>query len=143
MPSWLLVALQLALIAALIVTTRPTSPLLVPAIALLVIGAALGLWTLSANRWGNFNIRPEVKHGARLITSGPYRWIRHPMYAAILIGIAAFLALDPSVARSALFAALVVVLVVKSQREEQNLRAAFADYGAYAARTARFIPGVW
>ena len=143
MPSRLLVALQLALIAALVLTTRSSAPLLLPAITLLVLGTALGLWAVSANRWGNFNIRPEVKRGARLITTGPYRWIRHPMYSAILLGMAAFLAVDWSAARIVMYAALLFVLIVKAKREEQYLRAAFADYDVYAARTSRFIPMMW
>ena len=143
MPSWLLVALQFALMFALIFTTRPSAPLLVPAIALLTLGTALGLWAVSVNRWGNFNIRPELKRGARLITTGPYRWIRHPMYAAILLGMAAFLALDGRALRIFLYAALLAVLIYKARREEQNLRAAFASYEAYAARTTRLVPKVW
>ena len=56
---------------------------------------ALGLWALSANRPGNFNIRPEPKTDGQLVQTGPYRWIRHPMYTAVLlfsIGCAGFVA---------------------------------------------------
>ncbi len=145
LPSWLLVALQLGLIAMLVLDTdlsraHRALPLV---IALLATGMALGLWTISVNRWGNFNIRPEVKHGARLITSGPYRWIRHPMYSAVLLGMAAFVAADPDAARLALYVALLIVLAMKAAREEEYLRAAFTEYDAYAARTQRFIPTIW
>ena len=144
-PSWLLVALQFGLIAGLVLGTdwqaaRHPGPL---PIALFALGAALGLWTLSVNRWGNFNIRPEVKRSARLIMIGPYRWIRHPMYSAVLLGIAAFVAADASALRLALFVALLIVLAIKAGREETRLREAFAEYGAYASRTQRFVPLLW
>ncbi|HYM46937.1 MAG TPA: isoprenylcysteine carboxylmethyltransferase family protein [Burkholderiaceae bacterium] len=145
LPSWSLVALQLGLIAVLVLGTDLSSvrQALPPAIALLAIGMALGLWTVSVNRWGNFNIRPEVKRGARLITNGPYRWIRHPMYSAVLLGTAAFVVADSNAARVALYVSLVIVLVIKAGREEEFLRAAFPEYDSYAAGTRRFIPMVW
>lgn len=145
LPSWLLVALQFGLIAALVLGTdwkEARHPGLL-SIALFALGAALGLWTISVNHWGNFNIRPEVKRGARLITTGPYRWIRHPMYSAVLLGMAAFVAADATAIRLALLVALLFVLAIKAQHEETHLRAAFADYVAYASRTQRFVPLLW
>jgi len=46
--------------------------------------ALLGLWALSCNRPGNFNIRPTPRAGGQLVQQGPYRWIRHPMYSAVM-----------------------------------------------------------
>jgi protein-S-isoprenylcysteine O-methyltransferase Ste14 len=145
LPSWLLVALQLGLIAVLLLSTDwqlaiHPGPL---AISLIALGAALGLWAISVNRWGNFNIRPEIKRGARLITSGPYRWIRHPMYAAMLLGLGAFVAADVSAMRVTLYVLLLIVLVIKAAREEEYLRAAFPEYADYAARTRRFVPALY
>ncbi|MDQ3261228.1 MAG: hypothetical protein M3Q00_10690, partial [Pseudomonadota bacterium] len=54
-----------------------------------VASIALGIYTLLYNRLGNFNIRPEPKASGRLITSGPYRLIRHPMYSALTLAMAA------------------------------------------------------
>jgi protein-S-isoprenylcysteine O-methyltransferase Ste14 len=141
-PSRLIVALQLGLIAALVVTTRaPSTPRMWPlALALLAAAAVLGLWTLGHNRWGNFNIRPELRAGARLVTSGPYRWIRHPMYASVLLGLAGLVGIDARGWRIALLAALAAVLLVKAAREEDHLRAAFPEYAGYAARTWRLVP---
>ena len=45
-------------------------------------GAVTGLFTLYHNKIGNFSVYPEIKPRARLITSGPYRQVRHPMYTA-------------------------------------------------------------
>jgi protein-S-isoprenylcysteine O-methyltransferase Ste14 len=143
--STLLVALQLALIAALVVTTRWDAPARAwPLVMLLIVAAAaLGGWTLRHNRLGNFGVRPEVRAGARLVTGGPYRWIRHPMYASLLLGLGALVVAAPRPWRIVLLAALLVVLLVKAAREEECLRAAFAGYADYAARTWRLVPFVY
>jgi protein-S-isoprenylcysteine O-methyltransferase Ste14 len=75
---------------------------------------ALGLWALSANRPGNFNIRPEPKADGQLVQTGPYRWIRHPMYTA--------------------------VLWLKAVLEERMMCQRHPAYRAYMARTRRFLP---
>jgi protein-S-isoprenylcysteine O-methyltransferase Ste14 len=48
-------------------------------------GLLIGLYTLAHNRLGNFDIYPEPLPDACLVTSGPYRWIRHPMYMSLLL----------------------------------------------------------
>lgn len=144
-PSWLLVALQLGAIGLIVVATRwPVPARAWPAtLFLLAMAAVLGLWTLGHNRWGNFNIRPELRAGARLVTGGPYRWVRHPMYASVLLGCGALVIADARGWRIALLVLLLAVLVVKAAREEQYLRAAFPEYAAYAARTWRLVPFVY
>src|SRR5512134_3536099 len=90
LPSSWLVALQFGLIAALLFTAWPPAGLWLPAACLLLLAsAAVGIAALAANRPGNFNIRPEPKAGGRLVTSGIYRWIRHPMYGAVLLALLA------------------------------------------------------
>lgn len=143
--SMVLVALQLGLIAALVVGTHwPVVPHAWPlTLFLLAMAVVLGIWTLGYNRWGNFNIRPELRTGARLVTGGPYRWIRHPMYASVLLGVGAVTYADARLWRVLLLVALLLVLIAKAAREEDYLRAAFPEYAAYAARTWRLVPFVY
>lgn len=140
--SAVLVVLQLGLIAVIVFGTGwPVSPRAWPmAIFLLAMSVVLFAWTLGHNRLGNFSVFPEVRHNARLVTGGPYRRIRHPMYAAVMLGTAAFVAADARAWRVAAWAALVAVLTAKAMREERNLRSAFPEYADYASRTRRFIP---
>lgn len=143
--SALLVALQLGLIAAILFGTDwSVSPRAWPlAIFLFCMSVVLGVWTIGHNRLGNFSVFPEIRRGARLVTSGPYQWIRHPMYSAVLLGAAAFVAVDPRAWRVAAWVALLTVLVLKAMREEDHLRAAFPEYAGYCTRTRRFIPFVY
>lgn len=145
MPSWLLVTLQFSLVAILIVTTQPlgTLPSNAAAAILLVAGSGVGLAALAVNPPSNFNIRPELKAGARLVTHGIYRRLRHPIYLGLLLVLAAGLAADPRVWRCVLWLALLGVLIAKLVREERYLRAAFPEYSRYAARTRRLLPGIF
>lgn len=139
-----LVAAQFGIAAALLVTTRlASSPAaLWIAGALAAASAALGSSALAANRPGNFNIRPEPKAGARLVTHGIYRHIRHPMYSAFLLLMLAAVAADARPWRIALWIALAAVLAAKAQREERYLRQAFPEYAEYQRRTKRFVPWI-
>jgi protein-S-isoprenylcysteine O-methyltransferase Ste14 len=132
-----LVAAQLGLIAALALWAaapflQGRAPL--PAWTLAAAGAVLGLWTLAHNRPGNFNIRPTPRQEGLLVRSGPYRWIRHPMYTAVI----AWAAASPWALLAA--AALVAVLVVKAQVEERWMLQQHPGYADYRSRTRRFLP---
>ncbi len=136
----LLVALQFGLMALLALRAEPRAagPL---AVALLAAGVAVGLWALSANRPGNFFIRPLPRPGGHLVTSGPYAFVRHPMYLAVLLlcaGLAA--AGDPW--QWAAWSALALVLAEKARREERGLAGQHAQYAAYRRRTRAIIPFV-
>lgn len=91
-------------------------------------------------RW---RVLPEVHPEARLIEDGPYRWIRHPMYASLLLVAAGLLADKPNVPRLIAGTVLVLSLALKIHLEEMKLSRAFPRYAEYAARTKRLIPRLW
>lgn len=138
----LLVAAQFALIGWLIwpLTPQLWSP---PALALLAASIVLGLWTLFHNPPGNFNIRPEPKASAQLVTAGPYRYMRNPMYSALLLFAAAEVLAYRDLWKIACWLALALVLLAKVLLEERWLRSLFPGYAAYAKRVRRFIPRVF
>ncbi len=110
------------------------------ALGLCIVGALLGLLALCYNRPPNFSIYPQPKAGARLITAGPYRFIRHPMYTALMLvmaGISLYNGHPVNVAGAAL---VLVVVVTKALIEERLLAAAFPEFAAYRRRTWRFVP---
>jgi len=76
-----------------------------------------------------------------LVTSGPYRWVRHPFYSSATL---AFLANSLAAANWFLFftsGVAVLVLVIRTRKEERNLIARFGDdYRNYMQRTGRFVP---
>ena len=138
--SRLLVAAQLVLLAGLAATAARPGPW---PLGFIVAGGILGLWALAAMPLRQMRIVPEVASRGHLVQAGPYRWIRHPMYSAVLLVAFGLLATDLRPLRLAMGIALAVVLAVKLLREEKLLRAAYPDYAAYQAATRRLVPGLW
>jgi len=115
------------------------APDLVRAIAgvSMVTCTAFGVWGLVTLRH-SLSIIPEAR---RVVSGGPYRFVRHPLYAAE-IGVAISLALqgDLHLWSSLVLVAFVGVQLVRSGYEERLLRATFPDYDSYARHTPRLVP---
>jgi protein-S-isoprenylcysteine O-methyltransferase Ste14 len=113
--------------------------LAVASAAILLASEALMVYPLlSLGR--SFSLMPQAR---KLVTSGPYAIVRHPLYLVEEAAVAAVLL------QYAWFAALpflllhVSVQIRRMQLEEKVLRTVFPEYTAYAQRTPRLIPGVW
>jgi protein-S-isoprenylcysteine O-methyltransferase Ste14 len=141
-----LVALQLGLMAVLVALAVPgwaSAQVPLAAWCLAALGLLVGVWAVTANRPGNFNIRPAPRASGHLVQSGPYRWIRHPMYTAVLLlGLAGALTSTLPIAWGA-WLALASVLLAKARLEERWLQTAYPAYAGYMGRTQRFVPWVW
>lgn len=141
----LLVTLQFGLL--LLLAWLASARVLDGSIAAIAVGLALAsvvlaLWTLRHNRPGNFNIRPTPRQGGRLITSGPYRHVRHPMYSAVLLGAAAMAWLAPALAGWLAWLGLLAVLLAKAALEERWMLLAHPAYAAYRQHSWRLVPGL-
>ena len=137
--SFILVLLQFILAAALVVSFRP-SKWSVVGIALAGGGISLLVWAVLVMQMRHLSIMPEVREQAQLVTAGPYRFIRHPMYAANLLLTAGFGVMPFHWTKLLGWCVLVFVLAVKSRREEDILIRRFPEYRTYRERTARFLP---
>ena len=144
--AWVLVSAQAGLIAAaVIIPRRPDweAPGWLDPAAWVLIGLAIGLGLWGARHLGNGLTPLPLPNGAvDLVTNGPYRWIRHPLYSAVVLGIAAIAVRSRTWTVIGVAVALAVVLAIKARWEERHLRAAFDGYADYAARVGRFVPGI-
>lgn len=112
-------------------------------LAVSAVGVIVGLYTLAHNKLGNFGIYPEPIPDACLVTTGPYRKIRHPMYTSLLLfmlGIALYRHAWPNYAGMLL---LTLAIFGKMHREEAHLHLKFEDYSDYVKRTHRLLPGIY
>ena len=105
-----------------------------------VAGVLLGAWAVLEMRRSRLSILPEVRTGAVLVTTGPDRFVRHPMYASLLLILAPLTVNRPTPARWAALGVLGLALLIKMVREERSLQTRFPEYGDYAGRTRRIVP---
>jgi protein-S-isoprenylcysteine O-methyltransferase Ste14 len=99
--------------------------------------AGVALFNMKLN---NLNILPDLKENHLLITRGIYRFIRHPMYTAVLLLCLALLLTNPHLLAYIVMMILLVNLILKSNLEEKNLTKRFHSYQDYQKITGRFLP---
>jgi len=80
-------------------------------------------------------VAPAPKEGGHLVVAGLYRWLRHPIYTAMVALLVGLWLRRPTLATGAAAAVVIVFLNVKSRYEESLLLAAYPEYAAYRART--------
>ena len=109
----------------------------------IVQGCAIGLMVAARITFGRRSFHAAANPTAGgLVTTGPYRWLRHPIYAAILYFIWAT-ALDHRSYYAIAAAGLVTAgAIVRMYAEETLLISKYPEYATYRARTARVIPFV-
>lgn len=110
-------------------------------------GAPVGLAGLTLFRWMfrhlglNVTSTSKPRENGTLVTTGPYRWIRHPMYSAALILVVAASLLTANAIVTIGGTAMFALLAARSRAEEERLTEKFGDaYRAYQLRTGRFLP---
>jgi protein-S-isoprenylcysteine O-methyltransferase Ste14 len=108
------------------------------------IGFVPGVWAEAVNKFVELGVRIQTERGHKVIDTGPYAIVRHPMYlsaffvffgAALALG--SFWALIPATIAN-------VVLIVRTAMEDRTLQDELDGYREYASRVRyRLIPGVW
>lgn len=140
--SILLVVVQLAALG-IIFFSGPVFPQALFLKTVFTAGGLLGVWSFWEMRKSKLQATPDVAPGSKLIKSGPYRFIRHPMYTGLLIITISILLSYFSPLR--LFAAVILTvdLLAKIRYEEKLLNKYFKEYSLYSKSTWRLIPFVY
>jgi protein-S-isoprenylcysteine O-methyltransferase Ste14 len=111
---------------------------------LLIASSAFIAWVFRENAFAAAVVKVQSERGHHVISSGPYAYVRHPMYTGavlFLLGIALLLGSWVGVVMSPIFA---VVFGIRTGIEENTLRTGLPGYTDYAARVRyRLVPGVW
>lgn len=109
---------------------------------IVVVALTLLLWvhqTLSTSFSGNLEIRERHK----LVTRGPYRWMRHPMYSAIVLWATGLALITANWFAALLPLAFALFFMLRVPTEEKMMIEAFGDaYQDYMKHTGRFLPRV-
>ena len=111
---------------------------------MLVLSSGFIMWVMRANSFAAPVIKLQTERGHRVISTGPYAWVRHPMYSgAVLffVGIPLLLGSSWGLAAAPLFA---VLFGIRAGIEERTLIAGLPGYDDYISRVRyRLLPGVW
>ena len=142
-----LLALSLGAAIGIAVATASTAPpvaLEAVGVAVMWLGLAVRVSAVAA-LGAAFRTTVEVEPGQVVVSSGPYRWIRHPSYLGLLLVVVGFgLAAGSAPAVVACLVLPLPALVRRIQLEEAELSRVLGDrYRTYQARTARLVPGLW
>lgn len=140
--SILLVALQFGCISILLAGSSFHKPAILPA-AFFVPAVLLAIWAIVTMQKSKLRIFPGPAEHAVLITNGPYRVIRHPMYTAIILGCIGLLVSHFTIFRMVILLTLIAVLVLKLTWEEDMLLLKFKAYQEYRNRTSKLVPFIF
>lgn len=125
---------------------RSTMPLAWQSIGVLGLIPAGGIiwWALAVNRYAARWARIQTDRAQSVVTSGPYRFVRHPMYAAVILlfismalGLGSWWALIPA-------GSIGVIFVIRTALEDRMLHEELAGYREYASQVRyRLVPRIW
>jgi protein-S-isoprenylcysteine O-methyltransferase Ste14 len=140
--SYALVIIQFICAGILLYFAFPLPLTLLP-VTLITLAVAIALWAMLTMRMGNFTIIPIPKQEAKLITNGPYRFARHPMYASVLLALLGVVILINTWIGYTIWVLLFIDLYMKLRFEEKLLIEKFPEYEEYMKRTKRLLPYIW
>lgn len=103
--------------------------------------SVLSTWWIFRTLGLNITRTSKTRDTATLVTTGPYRFVRHPFYMNLAIAFGSLSLVTQSWWFGAWIVPGLLLLAIRTRQEEANLEARFGDaWRAYAARTGRFVP---
>jgi len=108
-----------------------------------ISGILLGFWAIITMKLDNLRIYPDLKENAKLVVSGPYKIVRHPMYLAIILTITPLTIEYFSWLRFVVSLIILIDLLFKLNYEEQLLLNNFMNYKTYSKKTYRLFPFIY
>lgn len=121
-------------------------PLWVRLIGALGLGAgyAMVVWAMYSNPYFSQVVRIQSERDHIAVTSGPYRFIRHPGYLGMTISMLGTVLLLDSLWGLICFALYLVLVITRTTLEDRTLRAELPGYPDYVSHTKyRLFPGIW
>lgn len=139
--------LQMALFAIIFFAPQATCFVCPPwlkgvGLAIQAVGGLLGTWGMLA-LGRNLTPFPKPIEGGELVTHGPYKFVRHPIYAGLIFGTLGWALFRANLLGIGLAVLLFIFFDLKSRREERWLREAYPGYEAYQQRVRKLVPWVY
>jgi protein-S-isoprenylcysteine O-methyltransferase Ste14 len=112
------------------------------AAAVQILSFLFFLWARMTMGWRSFHATANPLERAPLVTRGPYRFLRHPIYASLWWFVWAGVADHPTLVNGSLAVVVAAGLFLRMLLEERLLADRYPEYGEYAKRTKRVVPFV-
>jgi protein-S-isoprenylcysteine O-methyltransferase Ste14 len=113
-------------------------------LVLFLVAMALITWAMMANPHAESTVRIQTDRDHRVVASGPYRFVRHPMYVGAILMYPAAALIFGSVWALALSGVIAILFVYRTALEDRTLRRELAGYAQYAVVTRyRLVPRFW
>lgn len=111
-------------------------------LAVILLSAAMFVWARLYFR--SWRLQARLETGHELATGGPFRWVRHPIYASVtLLALGTALWIPTPILWLA-FALMAIGSDLRARAEEKVLEQGFGEtYREYCRKTARFVPGIY
>jgi protein-S-isoprenylcysteine O-methyltransferase Ste14 len=124
--------------------SAPPAWLSVAALAVTLLAYAFVHWAMVVNKYAETGVRIQQDRQHQVVSSGPYRYVRHPFYVSLIVvqlaypvAVGSWLAYLPGLVTVALF-------VWRTAREDETLKRELEGYESYTRKTRyRLVPGVW
>lgn len=119
-------------------------PIKTAGFAAIIASFILIFYVMRENTYLSRVVEIQKDRGHKVITTGPYRYVRHPMYVGVIIllvsvplALGSLWALVPGVA-------LTIIIIIRTHLEDKTLHAELEGYKAYAGKVRyRLVPGIW
>jgi protein-S-isoprenylcysteine O-methyltransferase Ste14 len=113
-------------------------------LAMYLLSTAFIMWVFRENSFAAPVVKVQAERHQRVVSSGPYAFVRHPMYSGVMlffVGVPLLLGSWWGVAIAPVFA---ILFAIRARIEERALVEGLPDYADYAARVRyRLVPGLW
>ena len=119
-------------------------PVKIASLIIILAGYTLSSWALIQNRYFSGTVRIQNDRGQKVVSEGPYRWMRHPGYSGAML---TYLVIPFFLDALWVFIAVVltmIILIIRTRLEDKTLQDQLEGYREYAGRVRyRLVPGVW
>lgn len=117
---------------------------MIPGIVLVILSAVFGVWSMIENQHFEATSRIQEDRSQRVCATGPYRFVRHPGYLSVILGVVAIPFVLGSLYAEIISLCVVVLIMIRTYLEDSMLKEELEGYLEYSQKVScRLLPFIW